>query len=577
MSSMELQQPTATGSNKNGDHESQSQMLNPGHKRGGWFTFFFVSATLTGLMIAGWGWLTNLIVYLIEEFNVKSIDATQISNVVNGSINLIPIIGAVLADSFLGSFHVVSISSLFSLLGIIALTLTATLSHLRPQHCGTGSTLCHAPSKLQLAVLYTGIALASIGLGVVRFTLASLGANQFDSPEDQGVFFNWFFFIFYSACVVSSLGIVYVEDSISWGLGFGVCAAFNFLGLVIFFLGNRFYRHDKPQGSPYTSLARVIVAAIRKRNVLVSSESKYYYHEINDGANKAIAATPKRSFRFLNRAALITEGDISSDGSIAKPWNISSVQQVEDLKTLIRILPLWASTVFLATPIVIQTNMTVLQALAMDRHLGPNFKIPAGSITVVVLISSAIFIALFDRFLYSTWQSLTGRSLTPLQRIGAGHVFNILSMAISALVESKRLNVAHDNHLQDQQGGAAAVVPMLALWLFPQLIVVGMGEAFHFPGNASLYYQEFPVSMKSTATSMISIVIGVAFYVSTAVVDLIRNVTGWLPDDINDGRLDNVYWTFVVLGLLNYGYFLLCAKFYKYQNLEQEAEANTQI
>ncbi|XWS71780.1 hypothetical protein CRYUN_Cryun03dG0168000 [Craigia yunnanensis] len=83
--------------------------------------------------------------------------------------------------------------------------------------------------------------------------------------------------------------------------------------------------------------------------------------------------------------------------------------------------------------------------------------------------------------------------------------------------------------------------------------------------------------MKRTATAMISIVVGIAFYVSTALVDLIRNVTGWLPDDINDGRLDNVYWTFVVLGLLNFGYYLVCAKLYKYQNLEQEVEDSSQL
>ncbi|XVF46402.1 hypothetical protein PTKIN_Ptkin03bG0023900 [Pterospermum kingtungense] len=563
MASVELQQSAGgSGSKINGfvSDDRETQLLSSGDKHGGWVTFVFVSATLTGLIIAGWGWLTNLIVYLIEEFNVKSIDATQIANVVNGSINLIPIIGAVLADSFLGSFHVVSISSVFSLLGMVVLTLTATLSRLRPQHCETGSNLCHGPSKLQFAVLYTGITLASIGLGVVRFTLATLGANQFDKPKDQAIFFNWFFFTFYAACVFSSLVIVYVQDSISWGLGFVICAAANFIGLLIFLLGNRFYRHDKPQGSPYTSLARVIVASLRKRNILLSSDGKDYYH----GTNTTAAATPKRSFRFLNHAALKTEGDIQSDGSIAKPWRICTVQQVEDLKTLIRIFPIWSSTVFLTTPIAVQTNMTVLQALAMDRHLGPNFKIPAGSIVVVVLLSSAIFIAILDRFLFPTWKKLTGQTLTPLQRIGTGHVFNVLSMAISALVESKRLKIAHDHHLQNQQG---AIVPMLCLWLFPQLVVVGIGEAFHFPGNVSLYYQEFPASMKSTATSMISIVVGIAFYVSTALVDLIRNVTGWLPDDINHGRLDNVYWTFVVLGLLNFGYFLVCAKLYKYQNV----------
>ncbi|OMO91426.1 Proton-dependent oligopeptide transporter family [Corchorus olitorius] len=560
MSSMEWQQQAGTGSVSAGVFEVQ-MLSTSARKRGGWVTFFFVSGAAMGLTLAGWGWLTNLIVYLIEEFNVKSIDATQISNVVNGSINLIPIIGAVIADSFLGSFHVVSISSVSSLLGIVILTLTASIGSLRPQKCSeTGASFCTGPSKLQYAVLYMGIALASIGQGVVRFTLGTLGANQFDTLKDREIYINWFFVVFYVACVISSFVIVYVQDSISWGLGFGICVVANFLGLIIFLMGNRFYRHDKPQGSPYTDLARVVVAAIHKRNVSVSSESKDYYHGNHHGTNSLVAATPDKSFRFLNRAAMKTEGDINTDGSIAKPWRICTVQQVEDLKTLIRIIPVSTSTVILATPIVIQGSLTVLQALAMDRHLGPSFKIPPGSLPVIVLISSAIFIPLLDRFLFPTWQKLTGQTVRPLQRIGIGHVFNTLSMAISALVESKRLKIAHE-HQQEQ---------MLALWLLPQLIVVGIGEAFHFPGNVLFFYHEFPVSLKSTGSAMLSILIGIAFYLSTAVVDLIRNVTGWLPEDINHGRLDNVYWLFVVLGLLNFGYFLVCAKLYKYHNLDQQ-------
>lgn len=81
-------------------------------------TFVFIgwheAGTLSGVMLSGFGWLANLIVYLVEEFNVDSIDATQISNVVHGSINLIPILGAVIADSSLGTFSVVAISSFIS-------------------------------------------------------------------------------------------------------------------------------------------------------------------------------------------------------------------------------------------------------------------------------------------------------------------------------------------------------------------------------------------------------------------------------------------------------------------------------
>lgn len=72
--------------------------------------------TMAGLTLAAGGWIANLIVYLIQEFNIKSISAAKIYNVVNGSITMFPIIGAIVADSFVGCFSVIWFSSLISLL-----------------------------------------------------------------------------------------------------------------------------------------------------------------------------------------------------------------------------------------------------------------------------------------------------------------------------------------------------------------------------------------------------------------------------------------------------------------------------
>ncbi|PQP92136.1 protein NRT1/ PTR FAMILY 2.6 [Prunus yedoensis var. nudiflora] len=553
--------------------EAHASSSHSGSRRGGWITFPFITypsydyellycaGALVGLTLTAGGWLSNLIVFLIEEFNVKSIDAAQIANVVNGSSSFFPIIGAIVADSLFGSFSVISISSCISLLGIIVLALTASLNSLRPQPCVVGSELCQPTSTLQDAVLYTGIALASIGLGGTRYTLATMGANQFDKPKNQASFFNWYFFTLYSTTAVALTVIVYIEDNAGWRWGFGLCVLTNIIGLAVFLTGTRFYNIDKPQGSPFVALARVVVAAFRKRKLQLSSESKDYY-DGHDGVKEGIVTgTLSTTFRFLNRAAQKIEGDIRSDGSIAKPWRLSTMQQVEDFKTIIRILPLWSTTIFLSTPLGVQSSMIVLQALSMDRHIGPHFKMPSGSVIVIVLLSTAISLTLIDRFLCPVWQKLTGRSPTPLQRIGLGHVLNVLSMALSALVESKRLKIAKANHLQP-------VVPMQAFWLFPQLVLAGIGEAFHFPGQVALYYQEFPVSLRSTSTAMISLVIGIAFYLSTGVINLVQRVTGWLPNDINKGKLDNVYWMLVVVGVLNFGYYLVCAKLYKYQNVK---------
>lgn len=77
------------------------------------------AVTLAGLTLAAGGWSINLVVYMIKEFNTKSIDAAKIGNVVNGCIYMFPVLGAIVADSFLGSFTVIWISSLVSFLVII--------------------------------------------------------------------------------------------------------------------------------------------------------------------------------------------------------------------------------------------------------------------------------------------------------------------------------------------------------------------------------------------------------------------------------------------------------------------------
>ncbi|KAJ9539996.1 hypothetical protein OSB04_026502 [Centaurea solstitialis] len=73
------------------------------------------------------------------------------------------------------------------------------------------------------------------------------------------------------------------------------------------------------------------------------------------------------------------------------------------------------------------------------------------------------------------------------------------------------------------------------------------------------------MSLHSSSTAMVSLLVAIGFYLSTGITSLIRRNTGWLMDDINDGRLDMVYWLLAAIGLLNFGYFLICVKMFRYK------------
>nr|CAB3465601.1 unnamed protein product [Digitaria exilis] len=275
------------------DDESLQQPQSDPKRKGGWITFPFLGVAMMGLGVATSGALSNMVVYLIKEYNVPSVDAAQISNIISGCLSLAPVAGAIVADAFFGCYPVVAVSMAFSVLSLVMFTLTAILPGLRPAPCQQLSSggHCEPASAGQMAVLYTGVFLMCVSAAGSRFNQATMGADQFDAAADRDVLFNWFFIFFYASSVLGSTVIVYIQDTVSWTLGFGVSMAASVVGLAAMLLGARYYRRPAVRGSPFTGLARVVVAAVRKRKVSVvtSGEVKFYHgrRRSGDGDDKS--------------------------------------------------------------------------------------------------------------------------------------------------------------------------------------------------------------------------------------------------------------------------------------------------
>uniref|UniRef100_A0A7N0VKD1 Uncharacterized protein n=1 Tax=Kalanchoe fedtschenkoi TaxID=63787 RepID=A0A7N0VKD1_KALFE len=245
-------------------------------------------------------------------------------------------------------------------------------------------------------------------------------------------------------------------------------------------------------------------------------------------------------FRVLNRAALITDGDLSDEGVPNDKRRLCSIQQIEEAKCLLRIIPVWASGIICFTSMSQQGTFTVAQALKMDRHLGPTFKIPLGSMSFISMITIGIFIPIYDRILVPVARRITRHEggITLLQRIGIGMVFSILSMIVAGLVEARRRDLDNAHDLPD------GVSPMSVMWLAPQLVLMGLAEAFNIIGQIEFYNKQFPENMRSIANSLLSVTMGGASYLSSAIVMIVHATTGkhgrpdWLANNINEGRVD---------------------------------------
>jgi len=159
-----------------------------------------------------------------------------------------------------------------------------------------------------------------------------------------------------------------------------------------------------------------------------------------------------------------------------------------------------------------------------------------------------------------------GRGITILQRIGVGYAVATVSMAVAAVVETKRRNVALSHGFMEKPGD---VIPMSALWLVPQYSVMGVAETFSIIGGVEFLYRQFPENLRSLGSALFFLSSGVGNYLSSLIVRIVQNTTGgpghnnWLPQNLNNGKLDNFYWLLAGYSAVNFVYFVIVARWYR--------------
>lgn len=269
-------------------------------------------------------------------------------------------------------------------------------------------------------------------------------------------------------------------------------------------------------------------------------------------------------FRFLNKACIIRNPeDVTSDGVAANPWNLCTVEQVEKLKILIRVMPLWSTGIMLSLN-TSQSSFPTLQANSMDRHLTSKFEIPAGSYFVFLLISLSGWIFVYDRVLVPLASRIKGKQvrISTKVRMGIGLLISCISMIVSGIVEHVRRRKAINQGLLKNP---EAVLNMSAMWLVPQYSLNGLAEAFNVVGQTEFYYTEFPKSMKSIGSSLFGLGMAVANLLASLVLSLVDKYTkgegkeSWVSSNINKARYDYYYWLLSILSFLNLLYFVFCS------------------
>lgn len=479
-----------------------------------------------------------------------------------------PLLGAFLADSSVGRFPMIGFGCITSFLGMALLWLTTMIPQAQPPPCYQPSSICISPTTLQLILLCSSFSLMSIGAGGIRSSSLAFVADQLKQPDCRKnpraleIYFSWYYVSTTFSIVVAITCIVYIQDNIGWGIGFGVPVVLMFLSAVFFFLASPFYVKLKAKSSLLTGMFQVILASYKNRHLELSSDAEYHFKK------GSVLVVPTEKLRFLNRACVIRDPneDLTSDGRASDPWSLSTVGQVEELKALIKVMPLWSTGIMISASLS-QNSFPVLQASSMDRHLTPNFEIPAASFGMFLVISVTLWIALYDRLILPIASKIAGKPvhLSPKQRMGIGLIFSLASIVVTAIVESIRRAMSVKEGYSDNPNG---VVAMSAFWLVPQYCLSGLAEGFNAVGQNEFYFSEFPRSMSSIASNLIGVGMGAGNLLASIIMNAVNDFTGrggnesWVSSDINKGHFDYYFWFLACLSFVNVIYFAVCSRAY---------------
>ncbi|XP_064554796.1 solute carrier family 15 member 1 [Drosophila montana] len=203
---------------------------------------FFILATKFFEAFAANGMRTILVLFLRDDLNFTEGFSTIVLHIFNFFGQFCPIIGAILADSYMGNIRTISGFCFLYGFGWILLTMTSVPYMGLPV----------------IAFLLVSISFIAVGNGSVRACITSLGALQFKLPEQSAhltEYFSFYYFVYYFGIFLSKILPPLVrantqcfDKTTCYPAVFGTLGSSFMVAWVIFLMGKCFYKPEKVSG-----------------------------------------------------------------------------------------------------------------------------------------------------------------------------------------------------------------------------------------------------------------------------------------------------------------------------------------
>uniref|UniRef100_A0A671TAZ9 Solute carrier family 15 member 2-like n=1 Tax=Sinocyclocheilus anshuiensis TaxID=1608454 RepID=A0A671TAZ9_9TELE len=339
------------------------------------FSYYGMKAVLTLYFIHYLHWDKNL--------------STAVYHAFSSLCYFTPVLGALIADSWLGKFKTVIYLSIVYVIGHVVKSV--------------GAIPDVGDSTVHVVLSMLGLVLIAFGTGGIKPCVAAFGGDQFDEEhvKERRKFFSIFYMSINAGSVLSTIVTPILRGDVKcfggdcYALAFGVPAALMVIALVVFIAGSGLYKKSPPEGNVLVCVCKCIGFAIRNRW-------------------KNSKKSPKRS-HWLDWA----------EEKYPK-------RLIQEIQMVFRVLVLYIPLPMFWALFDQQGSRWTLQAtrMNMDFVMGVCFCVVKMLNALLILV----FIPIFDMGIYPLI-GLCRIKLTPLRKMAAGMILAALAFCAATVVE----------------------------------------------------------------------------------------------------------------------------------------------
>ncbi|XP_071197962.1 solute carrier family 15 member 2-like isoform X2 [Salvelinus alpinus] len=341
------------------------------------FSYYGMKAVLTLYFINYLHWDQNL--------------STAVYHAFSSLCYFTPVLGALIADSWLGKFKTIVYLSVVYVLGHVVKSVGAIPS--------VGDSTIH------IALSMVGLILIAFGTGGIKPCVAAFGGDQFDEEHtnERRKFFSIFYMSINAGSVLSTVitpilrGNVQCFGGDCYALAFGVPAILMVIALVVFISGSGMYKKSPPEGNVLLDVCRCLGLAIKNRWMSSKYDSKRK-HWLDWAEEKY----PKRL--------------------------------IHEIKMVLRVLVLYIPLPMFWALFDQQGSRWTLQATRMNMAFGSTFVLKPDQMQMLNALLILMFVPIFDVVVYPLI-GLCRINLTPLKKMAVGMIFAALAFGAATLVE----------------------------------------------------------------------------------------------------------------------------------------------